>query len=640
MPVHGGDKKPNDSQTAEERSGLGGRDQGDEQPHRQHQAGGQQAGHNAGAEARGGSSLLNINSKLRRQLPRSTAGESVSRFASGFKEILDTELGKDNNPFRVLTLDNTQHMTALSAILVTLGIEHQGQKLVAVHAFIVEDSGGRLTHLQYTIGQERVEIPAVPGDTADTFFWDKVNEVVKSSYTGDYGIVNAGVNTLPKELEPTDKTRLHNALFNACTAVQTTMDNALGGLEDPFSISWIDARDLLTSRVDYAPVQVESSTGLPIRSDVTITLDVARPNQGGTQIHNSAMTLTRVDGYIDLVYAPPEQPMGMMPNAMYGQNQQPQRFFPRFVMTNVEPLVNAPTMELQLFGLVTATLLNRNMSWAGVFRPRAGQQGVNLRNIGAIGLEMPELTGSEKGQMIDTQASAFTNEDLLRLIHTAIHPELVYTIHVEETGDMSWIHLAFLAAADGDMEANEMIMEAANNLTNGRFSHHFRGGGIVHNEQVRVPLGYYIGTNGEMRDIRDIDYLALLNWVGEKDMGVVMDWCNAFDQPDVPIEIRLERIIRILQNVIGESSVRITGYARPVTFTPAFIDALTLSATEAGLQIRPDRFNLEFEQSRQRGNPSVGQFAVSPQQQGPFTFAQSGYGNRQAAPQPWGRWGH
>jgi hypothetical protein len=121
-------------------------------------------------------------------------------------------------------------------------------------------------------------------------------------------------------------------------------------------------------------------------------------------------------------------------------------------------------------------------------------------------------------------------------------------------------------------------------------------------------------------------------------MGVVVDWCDTFDKVDVPMEIRLEKQRKILQNIVGEGNARITGYARPVTFEPDFIMALTAAAEAAGLVIRPGNIAFDASGSGSRGNANIDRFAVSQMGGGMFNQGQTWNNHRSSTPMM-GRWG-
>lgn len=543
------------------------------------------------------SGLSGIQARLANPLSRSSAGEAVNKLVEGIKKILTNE-GDAVKDVGVLVVDGQVRGSVLSSILICRRLQDR----VTTFNLIVEASANRLSNTEQTINNTKVETPTVPGDVNNAGFWDKCITVVQERY-GRVTVQYAGASVIPRELSAEDTARLRAIVYYADTAVWTTMANSSTTPPEPFSVTWLTNKEKLQARLDFQPQPQETAAGLPIRSDVSVVLTGSTIN-GSDPLLAGSQDFSRVDGYVDLVYDPPGQPaLGMI--------QQTQHYWARLVMTLAAPQLNAITPELLLLSIGSSTLLSRNMAWANVFRPRYGA-GTNLRDIGAIGFDVPSYAGSVEPKKIDTQSATWTVDNLFSLLTAAVRPSLIYSIDVEETGDLSWLQLLLVGAANGDPEAYGLITRAADNLTAGRFSQRFANGGpIVVDDNNRIFLGYYQENNNgviEKRDIRSIDYLAMLNHVGQTDMKAVVDYTNTFDQTNVELPIRLEKRLRILEKVLGET-LRITGYARRVTFTPAFIEALALAIVDAGLNIQPSNVYSDMGGNVRRGNENIAAMA-------------------------------
>lgn len=589
-----------------------------------------------------GLSYMNIDSILRRPISRSSAGESVLRYNEVLRSILKAETRDlPNDPFRLLVLDSNISMAPLSSILVCHHRSKGGQEHVAVYTLLVESSaGGRLSNRQINIAGQQIEVTTVPGDVYDDIYWSKVHKRVAETANTGAQIHDAGVFVIPSELSVDDEGRLRSVLFNATTALVAVMNSILGSSEPPFSAGWDSSRSTLTARIDYGTANDENPAGLPVRSDISINLQgvVAA---GGQSQYEQAKGITKIDGFVDLVYDA-QSPQGQQMPPYGWQQQQPpqtQRYYPRFVITDSDSVTNAVTMELQLLGLSTATLLSKGMAWAGVFQPNYGAQGVDLRDIGAVGYEV-NLTGDPNAELdrIDTKAESFTQDSLYQLIHMAVHNALIYSMDIEETGALNWITGAFAAAANNDPAARQLIVEAADTLTLGNFSQLFGNEPIAVDDHNRIHLGYYRGADDKRRDIRELDYLAMLNMMGAKDPRVVIEYADTFDRTDVPLEIRLERRLNIMRAVLGES-LQIKGFARRITFNPKFIKALEESCAAAGMIVRPSNVAQDFGTLGIRGNLSAGNYAVRDFAGSMFQSGQRNYGQYNQQPSFFGRWG-
>lgn len=559
----------------------------------------------------GNDSGVNLLPSMLRKSPvgLSGFGEAVKKLTNTIKDILAAD-GGDESDIKVLILDSQQRGTSLSCVVITAGALRGTQSYVAAHTLVVEASGGRLPKLQYNIANQQCEITATAGDVFNQAMWEKVKQLVSEHYPTGSEIRHASGTTIPLEMDLGDVDRVRKVLFYAIQAVYTHIEDMTNQPVPTFSVSAFTRQDRVSAKVDFTPQAIETTTGLPIRSDVAVILNASNTAVNQADLSPSlGKDFSRIDGYIDLVYQQPPRPG-------FGQPMITQHYHPRFVMTNFAPLLEGVNLELLLLALSSSTLLSRNSNyaWGGVFRPKYGPD-INLRNIGAIGLEIPQLVGSPdgKGDIINTQASTFTMENLYQLLVTAIHPNLIYSFDVEENGSLTFIHSIFSAAASGDAGANQMIIEAANRLTDNHFSRYFQNGPVAVEDNNRVHLGYYTNTKGERRDIREIDTLAVLNMIGKQDPTIPVKWANTFDRVDLPMEQRLDERERILTSLIGAGSMRITGYGRRITFNPAFISALSDALINAGLVIQPGNQSYLFGDQVIRGNDQIGQWAFSGQ---------------------------
>mgnify|MGYP001191189546 CR=1 FL=1 len=593
------------------------------------QQGGQRQNQNQGQGRR--SSIMDINSLMSRPMSRRSTGEITLQFQDALGKLMERNFKQGfDNAFQLLVLDNNvANVGPLSTLLCCYHEQHNGQHFVAVYSLLVEGSSEALQPKTYNIGGRSVAIDTVPGDVFNDHLWGKISDHIQQTHGRKMTVLDAGAMVLPRELSHEDELHMRMVLFNASQACFTVMEHEVGGKEAPFTVAMVNTADTnLTAKLAYSSVndagsgQSESSTGQPIRSDVRITLQGGLNQQYTDTGFEQTRELTGVDGFVDLVYSPPQQ-------AAMGQQVQTQHYYPRLVITRMDTQIDAITMELQLLGLAQSTLLSRNMAWAGVFRQNHEAKGLDLRDIGAIGYEV-NLTGDPqaKPEKVDTKAKSFDINALYQLVHMSINDVLLYSMDIEEVGELSWIHQAFIASANGNQDAYQLIIDSANTLTNGYFAQRFQGGPIAVDDQNRIHLGYYKDSQNNLRDLRDIDYLAMLNISGKDDPATVAKWGETFDNKDIPLEIRLEERANILRGVLS-NNMHIKGYARRITFNPEFIIALNLACADAGLAIRPQNLVQEFTGGQARGNFNAGQFGVSGQAVGGlFNASQSPWGNQ------------
>lgn len=605
------------------------------------QQGGQQSGQPAGGGRRPKrESLVSAGVRSGNRFGRDDVSENISRYYETMKEILKRQVGEDLEDYRLVLFDAGKNMTSLSAIVLCLEEVVGGVSNVAIHALLIETSSSRLSNRQINLNGHQVEIQTVPGDVYDAAMYRMVEQTVSEAYGRKIVIHDANATVIPSELASDNETNLRSVLFNANAALYGVLDNALGDLEDRFTLTTIDTTaGSALARVDFEPGQATTAAGLPIRTDIAVTLQ-GQLNATTQGQMDQVRDLARIEGYIDLVFDPNANQAQFTP---FGQPQQAsQLYYPRFVITVADTCVDSVDMERILLGLGSASLLNQNATWVGAFRQRYVEGKMDLRDIGAVGYEanLTGATNQSEFARIDTKTN-FGPQQLQSLMQTVMHPNLIYSMDIDEMSDLSWLHLTFIAAANGVEDARLAILESANTLTGGHFSKYFDPNAPIANDDVnRIHTGYYIDPNtNEKHDIRTIDYLAMLNLRGDSDMAAVVEFAETFDRTDQPLEYRLDRRLKLMKATF-QDTIKVKGFARRITFNPQFINAINAGCHDAGLVIRPSNTIQEFGASGQRGNPNIGNFALQNNQSGLFSYAQQSYGpanNGQAAMGRWGR---
>ena len=571
-------------------------------------------------------SILDVNSVFSRPVSRQTTTEVVMQYKEKLEELLSRnakESYQDN--LKIVVVDNnTTNIGPLSTILVCYMAKVSGKTYIAVYTLLIEKSAGDLAPRYYNFGTRNVRIETVPGDVYNENLKNKITENVKAIFGSPQAVVvNAGKLSIPKEMEPEDDTRVRNVLFTSTQACFTVLQNRLGQKTQAFTIGEIDTgSSMLSSRLVFNTENSESATGEKIRSDVRVCLEGSLINQQQTNDpneFNQVRELALVDAYIDLIYTPPGHMMGQqMPQQPYMGYPNPQmqmetqHYYPNCVITRADTQIDAVTMELQLLALAQTTYLSRNMAWAGVFTPRK-VKGMDAKDIGAIGYEV-NLTGdhNKKPEKVDTKKEDFTDQALKAFIAMNIRQKMLYSMDIEEAGEMTWINEAFIAAANGNQDGYNTIYEAADRLTNGHFSKRFgRTETIAIDTNNRIHLGYWIDSNNKRHDLREIDYLAMLNLHGKDDPGMVVRWAETYENVDIPMFIRLETRRQLYESVL-QDNFHLKGYARRITLMPHFLESLNAACYDAGLRIRPDKFVQEFAGPGLRGNFQAGQYALDP----------------------------
>lgn len=560
-----------------------------------------------------GKGLININNILNTRLSRKDTTLVLKELVASFSEILESR----EVPGEILILDKEKNLKLpVSGVIYMVNDTVDGKKTFSVHTVILEDTMDVSRTKIINIDNMNVEEIITPGDLYPELF-GFVKRMVIDTVGETVTVLDTGANVIPKGFDVSDVDNVLPVIYEVVTAANAVLDSVTA-TPAYFSIGMLGDEDKPFVTEDFDSVQGQDAVGNPIRSDVNIGLKSIV--EGGQTID-----LTSVDTYVDLVYVPPTPPA-------YGQPPATQHYIPRIVVTSADTVSVGATMELQLLALTTTTVLARNMGWAGAFKPRHGVKGTDTRDIGAVGYEI-KLSDDPKAKLdkVNLKSKSVSSADAFNFISRVVRDAPIISLDVNEVGGNSWIDQSFIAAANGSKTAHKAIVDAANRLTNGEYDRvlaetQSTGTNICLDENNRIHLGFFTDENGVKRDLRTIDYLAILNIAGKQDPSIVVKWADTFENTNIPIEIRMERRARILSSLLN-SNLEITGYARRVTFDPVFLRTLALASARAGLHIQSSYSGFSAGEA-QRGNTRVIDYAVDGTAfNGMFVNANSGYGN-------------
>lgn len=557
------------------------------------------------SQSTGTGSYANMRGGLKRRLPK-TAGSSV---VSNFINLAEMALGdfsKDNN-IMFQRLDNDRfnmHFSVVSFIEVS---EQEDGNVAMVYSYILEGSNRQPDIEHRNFHNQQIDVVVTAMDAYDEQVWSYIQGEFQNQYGDKVQLVDAGATIVPRELELTEENidKIFDVISNGYDAIQ-----AMKEVKYPDQYVHVNINDFInrgkqrvTAQFDYTHVDDDNVVGLPVRTDIAMKIGTQDLNNRNGQFsfqHQSSSKLMSASAFIDLVYTPDNTPVG--PH----QQRRTQVYTPRMVITKINALEGgALTPETFFLTLATMNLVSDNYAWASVFNDFNS----DLHNIGAIGLRMPNPQDptSPIGR-IDTSKNSFGQKDLYDLIQTTINPIPAISIDCEDFGPDSWLTNMLIGAAHGSPHAHKAIVDACDRLTGGAFTKYFGGNDpIVANvEQNRVFLGTFKDEKGVVRDIREIDSLAMLNVLGDKDINAV----NMYDMTNLPgndIQYRLSERYRILRNVLN-NNMTIRGYAERLTFSDKFIDALVMATGEAGLSVEQSGLESIVGQQQFQGNQFIGNY--------------------------------
>lgn len=541
-------------------------------------------------------------SEIGRANPTPIAMSTTAEAAEIFRrDFIDAMPSKDDHNILNITLHPIDASAAglpFSLIVVAgtkRGKEHLG---VGYHTFLLAGSAETLRPRDESYRGDRVSIVQVAGDAYVERCRDVVKDVLARHYGDTTVLLSADAEVIyegfPSAKE--DEQAIADCVKNSFAAVKTAIDRVDPDAPQLQLDSENDSDTYNSLHLQHRQNHVYDRGHLPIRADVIVDLQSrearGRNSRDGIDQLVTGTRISRVGGYYDLVYCPAEGAAGR--NDLFGRrdsrrsNDEFQLYALRFINTLTDTVDFSP--NTMVLAMATMNAAGDSAELMRAFEPNTEVGEDDMRNCGVLAME-PNLDDNDRGfsNRMDTKSSSFTAAKRQSLLRTTIQPGLIYSIDVPECGASTWQWIDLMGAAQGNTKAMNRIYDSACVLTDGAFEDHFRRGDAIVDEHVeRIHAGYYTtGDRGTRLDIRDLDYIALLNLLRpekEDDMDVIKKWGMAAALNDDNVLSQSDRY-EIIRDFLP--SAVITGYYQRYNIGVDFNDALMAALGDCRLSLNP-----------------------------------------------------
>lgn len=527
----------------------------------------------------------------------SNTAEALEQFRRDFVEAMPSK--DDNNMLAVNVFAVDASVAGLPfSLLVVAGVKRGAEALgVGYHTFLLAGSAETLRPREESFRGNRIHIVQVAGDAYDNRCREVIKDVLTRHYsdkallTADAEVIYEGFPTAKD-----DPQAIADCVKNSFAAIKTAIDRV-----DPNTPQLVldadDNSDTYNSiHVQHRQNHIYDRGHLPVRADVIIDLQ----SREGRQRHSrdsidqlvTGTRISRVGGFLDFVYAPADGASSR--NELYARRDRRsaadeyQLYALRFIQTFCDTIDFSPTT--MLLGMATVNAIGDSNEVMRAFEPNLQLGEDDTRNVGALAIE-PNLQDMDRGfgERMDTKTPTFTNAKRQALLRSTVRPGIIYSIDVPECGASTWQWMDLMGAAQGNKKAHDRIYDAACVLTDGRFEEFYRRTDpIVDSHIERIHAGYYTeGNSGIRLDLRDFDYLALLNLLRpekEDDLLLIQKWGMAASNNDDDLLSQSDRyeIIRdFLPNAV------FTGFFQRYNLDVHFNDALMAAITACKLSLNP-----------------------------------------------------
>lgn len=593
--------------------------------------------------------LANPNALLRRSVSRNpvsgaistaiTAIENVADIAGeGFKRLLK------ENKLQFLPFDGEVEDADISALIVA----RREEDTVAAVAVTLRGTATDLGEIY--IDDKRAEadrnatpirIPRVPTDVfaESVEMRNRILDMVEDAFRGDgkkeIAVELAGQIITAPGMDIGDVDEVRRIVYRAVEACESLLVD-LGVIEsEEFNFDAVPADGKLAVRTKFGSIDQVDYLGNTFRGDVTIET-VVRQNvdkNGRKSTRISPQTVAR--GFVDALYV--GQDIDNTRSQVWTEDNT-QTFQPVFVITDLDTCVNAVTLTQLMFAIGSAGYLSDSNRWIQAFNPIYANE-LKERFVGALGREVPMLdTPIRRGE--PETMGVLTNDasfDFIEFCRTAFYLDrLVIAVDIEEGGQLSPVQNIILDAAKGVAESEAAVVASLDFLFGGNtFSTIWDNAGkpaLLTTDYTRIPLGYYVDSQGRKRDVRNIDMVYLMNTVD--DVQTIGKLTDAYYNQQLDEQRRISDAIEVLNTM--NSTFELTGYAQRVFATPEFFDLFREAAESAHVSIGPDAaFDINRESRGNRAYLSRGVGSAG------GLFQRRAAYSRQSSTrsQGWGGWG-
>lgn len=521
-----------------------------------------------------------------------SSSDYFMRFLENAKKRVQT-VNKDLD-LRLIPLDrDVFEKLHYSAVAIAVMLKNRPELGLAYHTILLEATGEDLAPIRETYGAQgsrgkEVEVML----TASAGLDDELDAIVRQAIQSEFGnVAMQGVEgtAVPRDFDPDEQNHLQRLLFNSVQSCTTELDM----MRSDFlmtNMGKMKKDGYFATEIVFAPQQFPDASQRPMRSDVSINLSIRRKGSDegrrNRSIHSTEneLKLTSLSAFIDI------SPIRQLGRRSMMRRRDAEREIPFGATCVITDVVtrNQPTPENVLLAISTVPALNVNSGWTNTFRPRplpAGEK-IDTADVGALNIQGNLQNEPTCGSMVDSRDELANMDDLGQFIGSLVEPDMMVAIDIPEYGPQSW-YLSFLAAAAaGREEAIKVVLGAANTLTDNRFSHYFREGDrIFAGQPIRIHAGTMEKANGQLQDLRYVDYLYAANTYGTRDHVYIADWTDTFLRTDFPEDMRLDGRLKQLQALTGQTA-KVTGYFQRLFLSRAFLEAINSGLEDCGVSPR------------------------------------------------------
>lgn len=390
--------------------------------------------------------------------------------------------------------------------------------------------------------------------------------------------------------KPTEQ-KLGEILTSAINQVDFYIRSLTG--TQAFRIEDLDLKgsDLLANVVFQQEDTMDKVSELPHRSDIAIDVTLA-PRTDRRDINANVLSrrgsskLATISGHVDLEYVGPKEERrsrGVLRSTRRREDDviDTQIYGTNLIITGLE---HRQIPEYMMFALAQIPALVQEHVILQGLRPSTFPG--SLRSPEALTYELNEEFEKLPEQIDDKMwidlASNVIRED-----------KLFVTLQLPRSGLAAPVQRLIVDACDFSNpnrgQVAEILIQAADVITGGRFSNNFKGditdiGAVV---DIPVLLGTWIDEKGNQRDLREIGRFEILTHYGQKSQDTVEIWDQCLHDDRIDMQARLDQMEKIIADYTG-GNYRVIDRGDNVELNTNWLYQLTDACNAAGMVVTAD----------------------------------------------------
>lgn len=530
-----------------------------------------------------------------------------------------------SNRFKAIPLVGQRIGSQMSALLIALPTTIAGKSFAVVYVALIEPAGPMATR-SLSDNQGTYEALYLPEDRLTEKYVKAIKDEVSASLpnatvivAGRQVITQSTVAALNEKEGVGIIERIFDNAFDAICGYRQNMADVLTGKrssEKRINPDAVGRRDRLEASFDFSGAQPLDTSGLPIQSDVAMTIwySAADADEEGNY-NRTPLAEVRMGLNLFLDQSTKQNSLG------FGRSRartvdDPAPFQAVLTINNITSPQGVPfSLELAQLAIASTAILSNDYRWAEVLRPRVAmpsglKPAYNIKDL----VHFADVTDEQRQHLMQVVTPNINDADLSKYLDLVVQPQIAFAISAPSSCEKAWSIGIFekIATAKNEVDRRALIAtlyDSADILTGTRFRKVLRelGGDDTTSPVVLTGnptlVGTWIDADGRERALSELNVPAVLTRLGAKGIEAMEDFQFTIQDDRRPVQYNLAERYTQLNKMFG--SIHAVTTAEQIGYAPIYLQALNIALQQSNMTCVPT--SLEGTQARRR--PASGGYA-------------------------------